>query len=395
MRAPLRSGKSVTGALAAASDNPYAVLMMKAASSENTRERVLVALSGGVDSAVAALLLQRAGCDVHAAYMKNWMNEVELIGDCPWQRDIEDARAVADRLRLPFRVINVMRDYRRLVVEYLLREYAAGVTPNPDVMCNRFIKFGLFRDLAKREGFDAVGTGHYARRRPTPDGADILTGVDSNKDQTYFLALMSGAQADDARFPIGDLRKDEVRALARGAGLPNADKKDSQGICFVGNIRMKDFLGAFLEDRPGPILDLEGRERGRHRGLHYFTLGQRHGLGIASAIEGEHYVVVRKDRERNALIIGLDRPETPGLYRTDGAIGSLHFIRRRPDGPFEGQARPRYRCPSQDALVTPLGNDRARITFRHPQRALTPGQICALYDGDVLLGGGIFEEVIS
>lgn len=366
---------------------------MQTPNASGTREKVLVALSGGVDSAVAALRLQRAGCEVHAAYMKNWMNEVELLGDCPWQRDIEDARAVADRLGLPFRVVNVMRDYRRLVVDYLLTGYADGVTPNPDVMCNRFIKFGVFRDLARREGFDAVGTGHYARRRLTPDGADILTGIDPNKDQTYFLALMSGKQAEDARFPVGDLRKDEVRALAREAGLPNADKKDSQGICFVGDIRMKDFLGAFLEDRPGPILDLEGRERGRHRGLHYFTLGQRHGLGIASAVEGEHYVVVRKDPEQNALIIGLDRPTTAGLYNRDCVIGSLQFIRRRPDGPFEGQARPRYRCPSQDVRVEPMADDRARVIFRRPQRALTPGQICALYDGDVLLGGGIFETI--
>src|SRR5690606_8315106 len=224
----------------------------------------------------AALLLKEQGCDVEGAYMKNWINEDNILGDCPWQQDIDDAAAVADALGIPFRVVNLMAEYRERVVDYLLGGYQAGVTPNPDVMCNREIKFGAFLDYALAQGFDSVATGHYAQRAEIGGRPAILEGADPNKDQTYFLAMMRPEQAARARFPIGHLLKPELRRLAREAGLPNAEKKDSQGICFIGNVKMQDFLRAYVPDRPGPILRADdGRQLGEHAGLHYFTIGQR------------------------------------------------------------------------------------------------------------------------
>ncbi|MCB1078010.1 MAG: tRNA 2-thiouridine(34) synthase MnmA, partial [Verrucomicrobiae bacterium] len=252
------------------------------------RRRVLAAVSGGVDSSVAAALLLEQGHEVVGAYMKNWTNEEGLPGDCPWEQDIRDARAVCDHLGIEFRILSLTDQYRERVVDYLLRGYREGVTPNPDVMCNREMKFGIFLDFALDQGFDTIATGHYARIRRNGDGsADILRGRDGNKDQTYFLALLEQSQILPAEFPIGDLPKSEVRALAERFGIPVAKKKDSQGICFIGDIRMTDFLRHYIPDRPGPIITLDGRTLGEHRGLHLYTLGQRKGLGVASAVFGK------------------------------------------------------------------------------------------------------------
>jgi len=358
------------------------------------QSRVLVALSGGVDSAVAAARCIEQGHRVEAAYIRIWFSELDPIGECPAQQDIEDARAVAGRLGIPFRVVNLMEDYRDLVVEYLLEGYRSGITPNPDVMCNRHIKFGVFRALAKREGFAYVATGHHARLRPAPGGGmDVLTGRDPGKDQSYFLALLHQAQVADALLPIGDLSKTAVRAEARRLGLPVADKKDSQGICFIGDVRMQDFLASFLPDAPGPVLGAEGKVLGSHRGLHYFTLGQRRGMGLASNTYRKKYVVVAKDPGRRALIVALEQPDAPGLFARACTLRDISFIREALGKPCRIQARPRYRCPSQGVEIEPLPGGRAQLRFVEPQRALTPGQICALYDGEVLLGGGIFESV--
>ena len=359
------------------------------------RERILIALSGGVDSAVAALLLKEAGHEVEAAYMKNWINEDNVIGDCPWEQDIVDARAVADHLGIHFQVVNLMHDYRERVVAYLLDGYQNGQTPNPDVMCNRDIKFGVFGEWARDHGFDAVATGHYARRTTLDDGSFALReGTDSNKDQTYFLALLSQAQLARARFPVGHLAKPELRRLATDAGLPNAAKKDSQGICFIGEVKMADFLKQYVPEAPGPIVRATDQVvLGEHRGLHYYTLGQRKGIGIPSNTDGKAYVVVGKRAADHALLVAFDGPAAPGLFTTDIQVHHIQWNTPAPPSetcPLEGKVR--YRDPRVPLAFYP---DRdhpgtARIRFRDPQRGLASGQILALYDGPRLLGGGIY-----
>jgi tRNA-specific 2-thiouridylase len=376
-------------------------------------EKIVVAMSGGVDSSVAALLLKEQGHEVVGAYMKNWINEDNVVGDCPWQRDIEDARAVADHLGIEFRVVNLMREYRARIVDYLLDGYAHGLTPNPDIMCNREIKFGVFGAWARENGFDAVATGHYARRIVAPLGSDPLSGpvhagseresapgnvqlwegVDKNKDQSYFLALLSAEQLRDARLPVGHLTKPELRGIARRARLPTADKKDSQGICFIGEVKMADFLRAYVPDAPGPIIHAtDGRVLGVHRGLHFYTLGQRRGIGVPSNTDREAYVVVGKRADDRALLVAFDHPDAPGLFQPSVRVHSLSWIgapvleRRKIEG------RVRYRDPRVRLEFVPDHQHagQAVVTFEQPQRGLASGQVLALYEGEQLLGGGIY-----
>ncbi len=360
--------------------------------------KILIALSGGVDSSVAALLLRDAGVPIEAAYMKNWINEDNILGDCPWEQDIADARRVADQLGIPFRVVNLMEEYRERVVAYLLDEYTRGLTPNPDVMCNREIKFGVLRHWALDHGFSAIATGHYARRAPLTDSDDyaLLEGADPNKDQSYFLALLSQAQLRDARFPVGDLLKPDLRALARRAGHATAEKKDSQGICFIGQVKMADFLRAYVPDAPGPIVRAEdGRVVGEHRGLHFFTLGQRKGIGIPSNTDGKAYVVVGKRPSDRALLVSFDGATAPGLFTTEVEVHSLRWNTPTPPsaalGPVSLEGRVRYRDPRTPLVFTSTGPDTAHVSFAVPQRGLASGQVLALYDGPRLLGGGIYR----
>ncbi|MDC0358256.1 tRNA 2-thiouridine(34) synthase MnmA [Oligoflexia bacterium] len=359
-----------------------------------TPEKILVAMSGGVDSSVAAALLVEQGHTVVGAYMKNWMHETDVFGECPWQEDIDDARAVADKLGIDFNVVNLMGEYQERVVDYLVRGYQEGITPNPDVMCNREIKFGAFLDYALEQGFAAVATGHYTQNRLRADGVwELLEGSDGNKDQSYFLALLTQRQIAHARFPLGNIEKPEVRRIAQKLDLPNAAKKDSQGICFIGKVKMSDFLKEYIPENPGVIIDPAGAVLGEHQGLHNFTLGQRRGIKVASTVCHENYVVVEKRKDTNELVVAFDRPTTPKLYAKVCTVHNLTF----PSGPITEvgalSARPRYRAERVSIKYEPLSASSARIEFVKPQRALAPGQICALHNGAVLVGGGIFSEI--
>ena len=356
--------------------------------------KILVGLSGGVDSAVAAALLLEQGHEVAGGYMKNWINEDGIAGDCPWEQDVEDAHAVAKTLGIEFRVVDLIDQYRSRIVDYMLEGYRNGITPNPDVYCNREMKFGVFLDYALSQGFEAVGTGHYARRRERADGtADILRGADPNKDQSYFLALMEQEQASRARFPCGEMLKPRVREVAEKFNLPVAGKKDSQGICFIGNVKMGDFLRHYVPDSPGDIVDLEGKVLGKHKGLHLYTLGQRKGHGVASPREGVAYVVVGKHAEYNQLIVGWDTENTPGLYVQRCTVGTVSWVNKAVKSVCKVEAQPRYRAKSEPVTVTPIEGGKLLLEFVRPQRAITPGQICAFYEGGTLLGGGVFEKM--
>jgi tRNA-uridine 2-sulfurtransferase len=351
-------------------------------------------MSGGVDSSVAALLLKKRGYTVEGAYMKNWINEENIAGECPWQQDINDARAVAAALNIPFRIVNMMREYRARVVDYLLSGYRSGITPNPDAMCNREMKFGIFLESAKASGFSAIATGHYARRVRAGDGSwDILEGVDKSKDQSYFLALLQQHQIAAALFPIGDLHKSEVRKVAGEFNLVTAGKRDSQGICFVGEIKMRDFLRAFVADNPGPIRTRQGKNVGQHKGLHLYTLGQKRGVAAPSNTPNESYVVVEKRFDSNELIVAFDRADAEGLYARRCQVGSLSYTNKALPARSTVLAKPRYRAKPARVLFEAIDERSAILEFDAPQRALTPGQVCALYDGERLIGGGMFEEI--
>ncbi len=360
--------------------------------------RILAALSGGVDSAVAALLLCEQGHDVVGAYMRTWMHEegAAVFADCPWERDQADAKAVAEKLGIPFHVLNLIEDYRARVVDDLVAGYAAGRTPNPDCLCNREIKFGALANHAVRLGCAFVATGHYVRRRENADGSvDVLPGADPNKDQSYFLALVRQENLRRAWFPVGHLLKPQVRELARHAGLPNAERKDSQGICFLGRVPVNAFLEQYIPENPGPIVTPAGRALGTHRGLYRYTLGQRHGIGVPSNTDHKAYVVVAKDRERNALVVAFDEPDAPGLWGREFALRDLHWTNQPPRSRSRIPllARPRYRDPAMPVTLTIDADDSsnaAKLVFAKPQRALAAGQIVAFYDGEKLLGGAVY-----
>lgn len=378
--------------------------------------RVVVGLSGGVDSSVAALKLLGEGHEVIGLFMRNWVDDsVTLDNACPWVDDANDALLVAQHLGIPFQVIDLSDAYRERIVDHMFSEYAAGRTPNPDVLCNREIKFDLFRKAAHQLGADAVATGHYCRRDTTPSGMHrLLAGLDGNKDQSYFLCQVTQDQLSDALFPIGEMEKPEVRKMAQESGLPTAHKKDSQGLCFVGKVKLPTFLQQQLEVREGAIVELpseavrsagalhlphfldaaRGREIGRHPGAHFFTIGQRKGLQVGG--HAEPLFVIGKDMETNTLFVG-ESDRHPGLLRQGLSIApeDEHWIRRdrvpEVNEPMRVLARYRYRQPLQEATLTRT-TEGIRLIFEEAQSGIAAGQFAAWHDaetGQEVLGSGV------
>ncbi len=353
---------------------------------------VVVGLSGGVDSAVAALLLKRRGARVQALHMTNWDDDE---GYCTAAADLQDARRVCEQLDIPLHHVDFAAEYRERVFAEFLDEYRAGRTPNPDVLCNREIKFGVFRDYAKRLGAELLATGHYARTAVTGGETHLLKGIDSGKDQSYFLHAVSEAALRETLFPLGELRKAEVRALARDAGLATHDKKDSTGICFIGERPFREFLAGFLPARPGIIRSADGQELGRHDGLMFYTLGQRQGLGIGGRRDAGDapWYVAAKDLGTNELVVV--QGDHPLLYSRELLTGPPSWIGTPPrfrDG-MRCAARVRYRQEDQGCRVTAAGDGRLQVVFDSRQRAVAPGQYAVFYDGERCLGGAVIERV--
>lgn len=350
--------------------------------------RIIVGLSGGVDSAVAAMRLIEQGHRVEGLFMKNW--EADDDSDyCAAAEDLAEAKRVAETLEIPLHKVNFAKEYWNRVFRYFLEEYRAGRTPNPDVLCNKEIKFKAFLDYARKLGADAIATGHYAR---IDDQTNLLRGCDPLKDQSYFLHALTSKQLANSVFPLGELHKTEVRSLAQAAGLPNYQRKDSTGICFIGERRFREFLSRFLPARPGPILTPEGTKLGTHEGLMYYTLGQRQGLGIGGTAESlpSPWYVAEKRLAQNELIVvqGHDHPLllSSGLW-----TGAPHWISDHPLADhFACTIKTRYRQADVPCNVT-IKTNRTFVSFERPQRAVTPGQFAVFYQGEICLGGAVIE----
>jgi tRNA-specific 2-thiouridylase len=351
--------------------------------------RVVVGISGGVDSAVAALLLKRAGHEVSGVFMKNW-EEDDTAEHCSAAQDLAMARAVCAAIGIPLQSINFATEYWDRVFSHFLAEYRAGRTPNPDVLCNREIKFKAFLDHALRLGADKIATGHYARIDQANGHYRLLKARDANKDQTYFLYLLGQAELARALFPIGELGKPEVRRIAEAAGLPNHDRRDSTGICFIGERDFRSFLARYLPGTRGEIRTLAGECKGEHAGAMYYTIGQRHGLGVGGP--GDAWYVVDKDVARNIVYVE-QGDDHPALYCQELRAAHIHWVARAPTLPRRLHAKSRYRQADEPCLVSSPG-DGLHVRFDAPQRAIAPGQSVVLYDGEVCVGGGIIEQAL-
>lgn len=353
--------------------------------------KVVVGISGGVDSAVAAFLLKQQGHDVTGLFMKNW-EEDDTQEYCSAAEDLESATAVCRHLDIPLRTVNFSADYWDRVFSHFLSEYRAGRTPNPDVLCNREIKFKAFLDHALTLGADKIATGHYARVDRHENRWRLLKARDANKDQTYFLHLLGQRELAHTLFPIGDLAKPEVREIARRENLPNFDRRDSTGICFIGERDFKTFLERYVPAQPGEMRTLAGTVKGRHDGVMYYTIGQRQGLGIGG--EGDAWYVVGKDVARNILYVEQGEHH-PALYSDALVAGQVHWIAGpAPPFPLTATARNRYRQPDQECSVLAEGGG-LHVEFASPQRAVTPGQSVVFYRGDECLGGGVIEQALA
>lgn len=344
-------------------------------------QRVIVAMSGGVDSSVAAALLKRAGFNVTGMFIKCWNASDPLGENCTSSDDERMARLVAEKIGIPFYSINLVKEYKKRVVEYMLGGYKTGITPNPDVICNKEIKFGLFFDKAMELGADYVATGHYARVKEEK----IYAGKDKNKDQSYFLSFIKPEVLERVLFPIGNYTKAEVRALARKFELPNAERKSSQGICFIGKVDFAEFLKQYIPPKKGKIVDTQGNVLGEHEGAWYYTIGQRQGLGLS----GGPYFVVEKDVKRNIVVVSKNEND---LRKDTVSLENINwFVDPAEVGAKEIAVKLRYRQVSAPAQIQKRDKKQVVLTFQNPQRAITPGQLGVLYSGDQLLAAGVIQ----
>ena len=362
-------------------------------------KRVVLGMSGGVDSSVAAILLKEQGYEVIGVFMKNW-EEKDDNGNCMAEEDYKDVIAVAEQLDIPYYSVNFVKEYWDKVFTYFLDEYKKGRTPNPDVMCNKEIKFKAFLDYAIKLGADYVATGHYARIiHEEKDGkikSVMLRGIDDNKDQTYFLCQLSQKQLEKVLFPIGEYTKPQIRGIAEKYNLATAKKKDSTGICFIGERDFNEFLSKYLPAKGGNIVNTEGKILGKHNGLMYYTIGQRKGIGIGNSKEGtgEPWFVVDKNLETNELIV--TQGDKSVLYSKGLIATDFNFINMEDmEFPLECTVKFRYRQSDSKAVIKKLPDEKYEVLFDEPQKAVTPGQIVVAYKDEVCLGGGVIDEIIK
>lgn len=358
--------------------------------------RVVIGMSGGVDSSVAALLLKEQGYDVIGLFMKNW-DETDEYGNCTANEDFDDVRKVCDQIGIPAYSINFEKEYMEKVFSFFLSEYKRGRTPNPDVLCNREIKFGDFLEKALEFDADYIATGHYARVDNVNNKFRLLRGIDTNKDQSYFLNQLNQKQLEKTIFPIGNIIKPDIRKIAERANLFTAKKKDSTGICFIGERNFNEFLNKYLPAQPGEIRSLENDQvLGKHQGLMYYTLGQRRGIGIGGKGSGEPWFVAKKDLENNILFV-VQGEKHPSLYSKGLSATDVNWISQTQSSgsEFECSAKFRYRQPDQKVTVKVKENNCCEVIFEMPQKAITPGQSVVFYDDEVCLGGGTIDIIYS